>query len=68
VLGGNYLYFHEIARDRDESGDPAYDSSVYFGRDEASERLVCFWLDVTCGVGLVPDGLGCGKQSGARCC
>ena len=45
VLGGHYLYFHEIARGRDENGDPAYESRVYFGWDEATERLVCLWLD-----------------------
>lgn len=66
VLGGNYLYFHEIARGRDENGDPAYESRVYFGWDEASERLVCMWLDVTGGGGLVPDGFGYGKPDGDR--
>jgi len=66
VLGGHYLYFHEIARERDESGDPAYEARVNFGWDEASKRLVCQWLDVTGGGGLVPDGLGYGKPDGDR--
>jgi hypothetical protein len=66
VLGGHYLYFHEIARERDENGDPAYESRVYFGWDEASERLVCLWLDVTGGGGLVPDGFGYGQPDGDR--
>ncbi len=66
VLGGHYLFFHEIARERDENGDPAYESMVYFGWDEAGERLVCLWLDVTGGGGLVPDGLGYGKPEGDR--
>jgi len=66
VLGGQYLYFHEIARGRDESGNPAYESRVYFGWDEADERLVCLWLDVTGGGGLVPDGFGYGKPDGDR--
>ena len=61
VLGGHYLYLHEIARGRDENGDPIYESRVYFGWDEAGERLVCLWLDVTGGGGLVPDGFGYGK-------
>jgi hypothetical protein len=66
VLGGHYLFFHEIARERNEQGDPAYESRVYFGWDEASERLVCLWLDVTGGGGLVPGGLGYGKPDGDR--
>lgn len=66
VLSGHYLYFHDISRERDESGDPAYESRVYFGWDEAGERLVCLWLDVTGGGGLAPDGLGYGKPDGDR--
>ena len=66
VLGGHYLYFHEIARERNENGDPAYESMVYFGWDEAGERLVCMWLDVTGGGGLVPDGFGYGKPEADR--
>jgi len=66
VLGGHYLYLHEISRERDENGDPAYESRVYFGWDEAGERLVCLWLDITGGGGLVPDGFGYGKPGGDR--
>jgi ketosteroid isomerase-like protein len=66
VLGGHYLFFHELARDRDEEGKPAYESRVYFGWDEAGERLVCLWLDVTGGEGLVPGGLGYGRPDGNR--
>lgn len=66
VLGGHYLYFHEMARERDENGDPAYESRVYIGWDEAGERLVCLWLDVTGGGGLVPDGFGYGRPDGDR--
>lgn len=64
VLGGHYLHFHEIAREQDENGDPAYEALVYFGWDEAGERLVCLWLDITGGGGLVPDGFGYGIARG----
>ncbi len=66
VLDGHYLYFHERARERDENGDPAYESQVYFGWDEAGERLVCLWLDITGGGGLVPDGFGYARPDGDR--
>jgi hypothetical protein len=64
VLGGHYLFFHEVARERDENGNPAYESRVYFGWDEPGERLVCLWLDVTGGGGLIPDGFGYGRTNG----
>jgi ketosteroid isomerase-like protein len=66
VLGGHYLFFHELARDRDEAGKPAYESRVYFGWDEPNERLVCLWLDVTGGGGLIPEGFGYGRPDGNR--
>jgi hypothetical protein len=66
VLGGHYLFFHELARERDENGAPAYEARVYFGWDEAGERLVCMWLDITGGGGLVPEGFGYGKPEGNR--
>ena len=66
VLGGHYLHFHEISREREENGDPAYESMVYFGWDEAGKRLVCLWLDITGGGGLIPDGFGYGKPDGDR--
>lgn len=66
VLAGHYLFFHEISRERDESGQVAYESRVYIGWDEKAERLVCMWLDVTGGGGLVPGGFGYGKPESDR--
>jgi hypothetical protein len=66
VLGGHYLYFHETARGLNEKGDAAYEARVYFGWDEVNERLVCLWLDITGGGGLVPDGFGYGKPEDDR--
>jgi hypothetical protein len=66
VLGGHYLYFHELSRERDENDGPAYEARVYIGWDEAGERLVCLWLDITGGGGLVPEGFGYGRPEGDR--
>ena len=66
VLGGHYLYIHELARERDENGMPAYEARVYIGWDASSERLVCLWLDVTGGGGLTPEGFGYGTAEGER--
>lgn len=58
VLGHRYLRFHELARERDEFGLPAYEASVTIGRDEPSGRYVCQWLDSTGGGGLINDAYG----------
>lgn len=58
VLGHHYLRFHELARERDENGNPAYEAIVFVGWDEASGRYACLWLDSTGGEGLDPEGLG----------
>ena len=58
VLGHQYLRFHELARERDEFGLPAYEASVTIGWDEPSGRYVCQWLDSTGGGGLIDGAYG----------
>ena len=58
VLGHQYLRFHELARERDESGQPAYEATVTIGWDEPSGRYVCQWLDSTGGGGLIDGAWG----------
>lgn len=58
VLGHHYLRFHELARERDERGNPAYDAIVFIGWDEASGRYACLWLDSTGGDGLTNGVMG----------
>ena len=52
VLGRRYLRIHELARERDEAGDPAYEALVYIGWDTPNARYTCLWLDSTSGEGL----------------
>ncbi len=58
VLAGHYLRFHDFSREREESGDRAYEATVFIGWDAETERFVCLWLDVTGGEGLSNGVLG----------
>jgi hypothetical protein len=63
VLAHNYVRFHEVARERDSTGAPAYESIVFIGWDEPSGRYACLWLDVTGGGGLTAGGIGHAEPS-----
>lgn len=64
VLGHHYLQFHEVARERDSTGAPAYEAIVFIGWDRDSERYACLWLDSTGGEGLSSQAIGYGAASG----
>lgn len=64
VLGHQYVRFHEVARERDSTGAPAYEAIVFIGWDQPSGRYACLWLDSTGGEGLSSDAIGYGAASG----
>jgi len=64
VLGHNYLRFHDVAREKDEHGDPAYDATVFIDWDAASSRYACLWLDSTGGGGIASGVLGYATRRG----
>jgi len=64
VLGHHYVRFHEVARERDSTGAPAYEAIVFIGWDQASQRYACLWLDTTGGEGLTSQAIGYGAASG----
>jgi hypothetical protein len=45
VLGHQYLKIHEVSREKNAKGDPAYEATVFVGWDEATSQYVCIWLD-----------------------
>ena len=63
VLGHFYLVFHEVSRERTETGELAYEAIVTIGWDEPSGQYVCQWLDSTGGSGL-KGPLGYAKRNG----
>ena len=64
VLGHHYVRFHEVARERDSTGAPAYEAIVFIGWDQSSERYACLWLDSTGGEGLSAPAIGHAVASG----
>lgn len=45
VLNHQYLLIHEVSREKNSQGLPAYEAMVYIGWDQASAEYVCMWLD-----------------------
>ncbi len=64
VLAHNYLQLHEVSRERNQKGEPAYEAIVYIGWDERAKEYQCLWLDVTGGGGLSAQAIGHGKRDG----
>ncbi len=58
VLGHQYMQIHELSRDTNETGGPAYEAIVFIGWDQPSTRYACLWLDVTGGGGLSGQAIG----------
>jgi hypothetical protein len=59
VLGHEYLRLHEISRERNAQGQPAYEAIIYIEWVEALQEYKCLWLDSTGGGGLAaPMGTG----------
>jgi hypothetical protein len=64
VLGHQYVRFHEVARETDAAGRPAYEAIVFIGWDTPTNRYACLWLDSTGGEGLTGEGIGHGVAAG----
>jgi hypothetical protein len=63
VLNHEYVRLHEVSREKNGTGGPAYEAIVFIGRDEKSGEYSCLWLDSTSGAGLTGDGIGHGKPT-----
>jgi hypothetical protein len=48
----HYLRLHEISREKNAQGQPAYEAIVFIEWDESSTQYKCLWLDSTAGGGL----------------
>lgn len=64
VLNGGYLRLHEVSRERDGKGGPAYEAIVFIGWDQPAGEYACLWLDSTASGGLSADGIGRAKPAG----
>ncbi len=52
MLNHEYLRLHEISREKNAQGQPAYEAIVFIEWDESAKEYRCLWLDSTGGGGL----------------
>jgi hypothetical protein len=64
VLNGQYVQLHEVSREQDEQGRPAYEAFVYLTWEPSRGEYSCLWLDSTSNAGLSNGVLGRAKPSG----
>jgi quercetin dioxygenase-like cupin family protein len=65
VLNREYLRIHEVSREKNAAGGPAYEAIILVGWDPQSGEYQCLWLDTTGGSGLSsPSGIARGRPAG----
>jgi len=64
VLEGGYLELHDLSREKDESGRPAYEAIVIIAWEEVNGEYKCLWLDTTANTGLDNPVIGIARPSG----
>lgn len=58
VLNHGYVRLHEVAREKDPAGAPAYEAIVFISREASSGDYACLWLDSTGSWGLSAEAIG----------
>ena len=66
ILNHGYLEIHEVSREKDAAGAPAYEAVVLVGPDPAADGYACLWLDTTSPRGLAARAMGHGRRDGDR--
>jgi hypothetical protein len=61
VLKREYLRFHEVSREKDASGGPAYEAIVFLSREANKGEYSCLWMDNTEGGALSSDVVARGR-------
>jgi hypothetical protein len=52
ILRREYLQIHEISREKDTNGEPAYEAIILVSFDPKANQYACLWLDSTSGGAL----------------
>ena len=63
VLKREYLRLHEVSREKNADGTPAYEAIIFFMWDAKAQEYDCLWLDNTEGGGLAAP-MAKGKKEG----
>jgi hypothetical protein len=66
ILNRQYVRIHEVAREKDAAGEPAYEAWIHIAWDKANKEYVVMWLDNTGVTNFSSDGVGHGKPDGDR--
>ena len=66
VLNRQYLRIHEVSRDKDAGGGPAYEAWIYIVWDPKAGEHALLWLDNTAATNFSGEGVGHGKPDGDR--
>ena len=61
VLKREYIRFHEVSREKDASGGPAYEAIVFLSWDANKGEYGCLWMDNTEGGALSSDVIARGR-------
>lgn len=64
ILNRGYVQIHEVSREKDAKGAPAYEAFVTIAVDTATGEFAALWLDNTATGLFMPDGVGRAKASG----
>ncbi len=52
ILHHEYLEIHEVSREKDTQGGPAYEAKLLVSWDQQTKQYACLWLDSTAGGAL----------------
>jgi hypothetical protein len=52
ILRREYLQLHEISREKNPNGEPAYEANILVSFDSKANQYACLWLDSTSGGAL----------------
>jgi hypothetical protein len=64
ALKREYLRFHEVSREKDSSGAPAYEAIIFLRWDPKAGEYACLWLDNTEPWDFSEKGIARGKKMG----
>jgi hypothetical protein len=66
ILKRQYVRIHELSREKDADGGPAYEAWIHIAWDKEKAEYVVMWLDNTATTNFAPEGIGHGKPYGDR--
>lgn len=66
ILKRQYVRIHELSREKDADGEPAYEAWIHIAWDKEKAEYVVMWLDNTATTNFAPEGVGHGKPDGDR--